>query len=211
MKAVNSNVTWVKFIPFKRRADLVEDFHRGFGHQGKLTIEHLMKTRFWWSQMNEDIKTWLGRCPECQLHFRKHTDVHHAPMKSLEVPPPFSRWHIDFVGELPTTKNGNRWIIVAVDYNTNWPIARALKDATAPEIVKFLYEEIVMRFGCPVELVSDRGANFMSKILNQYMQKIKAHHLFTSAFHPRTNSKCERLNQTFKHMLTKYVKGEVHS
>jgi hypothetical protein len=35
--------------------------------------------------------------------------------------------------------------------------------------------------------------------------------MFTSAFHPRTNSKCERLNQTFKHMLTKYVKGQVHS
>ncbi|KAG2199166.1 hypothetical protein INT47_009905, partial [Mucor saturninus] len=35
--------TWVKFIPFKRQADLVEDFHRGFGHQGKTTINQLMK------------------------------------------------------------------------------------------------------------------------------------------------------------------------
>lgn len=100
---------------------------------------------------------------------------------------------------------------MAVDYCTNLIIARALKNATADEIVKFLYEEIVMRFSCPVELVSDRGANFMSKILNQYMKKIKSKHIFTSAFHPRTSSKCERLNQTFKHMITKYVKGDVHS
>ncbi|GAA5807676.1 hypothetical protein MFLAVUS_001048 [Mucor flavus] len=28
------NKTWTKFVPFKRRADLVEDFHKGFGHQG---------------------------------------------------------------------------------------------------------------------------------------------------------------------------------
>jgi hypothetical protein len=210
-KAKNNNDIWIKFIPFKRRADLVEDFHRGFGHQGLLTIEHLMKTRFWWPQMTQDIKHWLVQCQECQLHARKEKHIHHAPMKPLEVPPPFARWHIDFIGILPTTEHGNKWIIMAVDYNTNWPIARALKDATAPEIVKFLYEEIVMRFGCPVELVSDRGANFMSKILNQYMKKIKAKHIFTSAFHPRTNSKCERLNQTFKHMITKYVKGDTHS
>lgn len=68
-----------------------------------------------------------------------------------------------------------------------------------------------MRFSCPAEIVTERGANFMSKILKQYMAKIKSKHVLTSAFHPRTNSKCERLNQTFKHMLTKYVKGEVHS
>jgi hypothetical protein len=206
-----TNDIWVKFIPFKRRADLVEDFHRGFGHQGKITINQLMKTRFWWPKMMNDINTWLARCPECQLHSRKQSKIHHAPMKPLEIPPPFSRWHLDFIGELPNTKNGNRWILMAVDYNTNFPIARALNNASGEEIVKFIYEEIVMRFSCPAEIVTDRGANFMSKILNQYMKKIKSKHIFTSAFHPRTNSKCERLNQTFKHMLTKYVKGEVHS
>lgn len=161
--------------------------------------------------MQHDIDYWLKLCPECQLHSRNKKTAHHAPMKPLEVPPPFSRWHLDFIGELPTTQNENRWILMAVDYSTNWPIAKALKAATADEIVKFIYEEIVMRFGCPVEIVTDRGVNFMAKIVKQYMNKVKSQHLFTSAFHPRTNSKCERLNQTFKHMLTKYVKGQVHS
>jgi hypothetical protein len=70
-KLKNNSEVWTKFIPFKRRADLVEDFHRGFGHQGTTTIEHLMKSRFWWPQMNQDIKNWLLQCPECQLHARK--------------------------------------------------------------------------------------------------------------------------------------------
>lgn len=100
---------------------------------------------------------------------------------------------------------------MAVYYNTNWPIAKALPIASVSAIVKFIYEEIVMRFLCPIEIVTDRGANFISKILKQYMAKIKSNHIFTSAFYPRTNSKCERLNQTFKYMLIKYVKGEVHS
>lgn len=36
----------LKFIPVKRRADLVEDFHPGFGHQGDITVQQLMKSRF---------------------------------------------------------------------------------------------------------------------------------------------------------------------
>ncbi|KAG0772324.1 hypothetical protein G6F62_013007 [Rhizopus arrhizus] len=114
--------------------------------------------------MKEDIDTWISRCPQCQMATSPDKMAHHAPMKPLEVPPAFSRWHLDFIGELPTTKNGNRWLLMAVDYTTNWPIARALKDATGEEIVKFIYEEIVLRFGCPDEIITDRGANFMSKI-----------------------------------------------
>lgn len=132
-------------------------------------------------------------------------------MRPLDVPPAFSRWHLDFIGELPTTKNEKRWILVAVDYSTNWPIIRALKNATGDEIVRFIYEEIVLKFGNSVEIFTDRGANFMSKVLKQYINKIRSKHTFTSAYHPRSNSKCERLNQVIKNMLKKYVNGDVHS
>ncbi|KAG0775309.1 hypothetical protein G6F21_013953 [Rhizopus arrhizus] len=114
--------------------------------------------------MQEDINTWISRCSRCQLAAHSDKISHHAPMKPLEIPHAFSRWHLDFIGELPTTKNGNRWLLMAVDYTTNWPIARALNNATGEEIVKFIYEEIVMRFGCPEEILTDRGPNFMSKV-----------------------------------------------
>lgn len=81
----------VKFIPYKRRADLIEDYHKVFGHQGNLTVQQLMSTRFWWPKMKHYIQTWLSQCPECQLHSRKELNIHHAPMKPLDIPPPFSR------------------------------------------------------------------------------------------------------------------------
>lgn len=201
----------LKFIPFARRADLIDDFHAGYGHSGQTSVYQLMKTRVWWPHIKDDINLWISRCSKCQLASSSDKSTHHAPMKPLEVPPAFSRWHLDFIGELPTTKHGNKWILMAVDYTTNWPIAKALQNATGEEIVKFIYEEIVMRFGCPEEIISDRGSNFMSKVVKQYMRKIKTKHNLTSAFHPRSNGKCERLNQTFKRMLIKYVNGEVHS
>ncbi|GJJ71948.1 hypothetical protein EMPS_04305 [Entomortierella parvispora] len=112
---------------------------------------------------------------------------------------------------MPTTKNGNRWTITAIDHATNWPIARALPEATAEAVATFLYEEIVLQFGCPSEIVSGRGANFMSDVLQRYLEKLHIKHKATSAYHPRSNGKCERLNGVIGHMLSKYIGTHIHS
>ncbi|KAG0741236.1 hypothetical protein G6F22_005145 [Rhizopus arrhizus] len=200
----------VQFCPFSRRADLVEKFHAGFGHLGKTTVYDLLKKRWWWPDMSGDIQKWLSYCPQCQLAASPNKNKHHAPMVPLDIPPAFSRWHLDFIGELPTTKKGNRWLLTAVDYTTNWPIARALPEATAEAVADFIYEEIVMKFGCPAEIVTDRGANFLSKLVKSYCERLNTTHRMTSAFHPRSNGKCERLNGILKTMLRKYVHGAIH-
>ncbi|CDH61294.1 retrotransposon ty3-gypsy subclass [Lichtheimia corymbifera JMRC:FSU:9682] len=205
----DSMVKEVRYLPFAARADKVKMFHDGFGHAGQRTVFDLMHTRYWWPTMKVDIQDWLSTCPSCQMNARQgHT--HHDPMHPLPVPQAFERWHLDFIGELPRTVLGNRWILVAVDYTTNYPIARAVHVASTKAVADFLYEEIVMRFGCPKEILTDRGTNFTSKVLAHYTRRVKMNHKLTSAFHPRTNGKCERLNGTFKAMIRKYVNGALH-
>ena len=121
------------------------------------------------------------------------------------APQPFDRWGIDFIGELPITKNGNRWILMAVDYATNWPVAKAVPDASEKTVAEFIYKEIFMNYGCPVEILSDRGAQFMAKTLDIYLRQQNIKHLTTSAYHPRTNGKTERTNGVFKKIITKHV------
>lgn len=95
---------------------------------------------------------------------------------------------------------------------TNYPIARAVSVASGQDVADFLYEEIVMRFGFPQRntVLTDRGANFMSKVLRHYTKRVQVTHKLTSAFQPRTNGKCERLNGTLKQMLRKYTNGALH-
>ncbi len=53
------------------------------------------------------------------------------------------------------TKKGNKYIVIAIDYFTKWQIAKAIKEATAKTISKFIYEKIIYEHGCPQVLQSD--------------------------------------------------------
>jgi transposase InsO family protein len=193
----------VPFIPYVERTDRLVELHSDLGHLGQSGTYDLAKSRMWWPTLRSDIKKMTRECRPCQLV--KPGDRSVAPLHPLAPARPFERWGIDFIGRMPLTKQGNRWIITAIDYATNWPVARALPDATAEAVATFLYEEIFLQFGCPSEIVSDRGSNFMSDVLQRYLQKLNIKHMATSAYHPRSNGKCERLNGVIGHMLNKYV------
>lgn len=200
---------WVPFVPFSHRADLVSRFHEGFGHARSKNMIVLLTSRFWWPNMRNDITSWIAPCPSCQINSAKQAKSQEA-MHPMPIPHAFQRWHLDFVGELPTTLHGNRWLLTAVDAATNWPIARAVPVASKESVATFIYEEIVTKFGCPHEIVTDRGANFTSGLVDEYVKRLNIKHSLTSAYHPRTNSKVERYNGTIKQMLRKYVAGSIH-
>ncbi len=205
----NNTVKLVPFVPLASRGETVAGFHEAFGHFNYPNMMKVLSPRAWWPSMRSDIKEWLAVCPQCQVNKRRG-NFHHDVMHPLKVPSAFERWHIDFIGELPTTLKGNRWILVAVDYATNWPIARALPVASTEAVADFLYEEIMMKFGCPVEILTDRGANFTSGLLKAYSKRVKMNHKLTSAYHPRANAKVERFNGVLKDMLRKYTNGAIH-
>jgi hypothetical protein len=70
---------------------------------------------------------------------------------------PFMRWGLDFVG--PITPIGrytrNKYILVAIDYATKWVEARTLKINIVAFTTKFMYECILIKFGCPLTIIID--------------------------------------------------------
>jgi hypothetical protein len=74
------------------------------------------------------------------------------------------KWGLDFVGLIKPVGRctRNKYIIVATNYATKWVEARTLKTYTTTIIVKFLYECILTRFGCPLTIVTDQGVHFIN-------------------------------------------------
>src|SRR6185436_3914571 len=104
---------------------------------------------------------------------------------------------------LTTTKK--RYIIVATDYFTKWPEARVIEKADAITVAWFLYDEIICRHGCPREILSDRGAVFVSQVVANLVNIMGAHHRLASAYHPQSNGLTERFNQTLCRALDKGI------
>nr|GEY83412.1 reverse transcriptase domain-containing protein [Tanacetum cinerariifolium] len=59
------------------------------------------------------------------------------PQNSIQVCEIFDIWGIDFMGPFPSS-NGNKYILVAVDYLSKWVEAKALPTNDARVVVKFL-------------------------------------------------------------------------
>ena len=54
-----------------------------------------------------------------------------------------------------------------MDYFTKWPEVFAVPDQQAETIAKLLVEHVISRHGVPEQLLSDRGANFLSQLVQE--------------------------------------------
>ena len=123
----------------------------------------------------------------------------------IKIQGPFHRIGIDIKEPLPVTSNGNRYIVVAMDYFSKWPEARAIPNIKAETVAKFIYEDIICRHGVPQEILSDRGTSFVNKIISELCQNYQTKHRLTSAYRPQTNGMVERFNRTLGECIAKLV------
>jgi len=124
------------------------------------------------------------------------------------VEAPFDRVGVDSVGPFPLSVNGNRFIIVFVDYGTRWVEAFAVPQQTSTQVAELLYEHIICRYGPPKELLSDRGSPYMSQLVHDVNKCFDITSLHTSAYHPACNGLTERTNGTLGRMIMRLVEGK---
>ena len=94
-------------------------------------------------------------------------------------------------------------LIVFQDLYTKWLMAFPTPDQKTEWIARLLAEEIVPLFGIPEALLSDRGTNLLSILMQDVCKLLGIKKLNTTAHHPQCDGMIERLNRTFKAMLRK--------
>ena len=181
-------------VPKGERRSLLESYHDdmvGGGHQGlDRTYSHLLM-KYFWSGMYSDVSRYIVTCDVCQRV--KHHRARPPPLTPMPVVGIFKRWHVDFLS-LKLTPDGYKYVLLFVDSASKWCEAFPTKNQEAETVAKLLYENIISRFGCPDELLSDLGRQFTSKVLRAMCELYSIKQTFTSPYHPQTNAACERLN-----------------
>ena len=188
--------TEIETILFNLHADVTA------GHFAFDGTYQRIAARYHWPTMRKDVKDYVNACDVCQ---RNVGNKKPAPLHPIKIGQPFDRIGIDLVGPLPETKQGNKYIIVATEYLTKWPEAKAIPSKHAEVIAPFIYEEIICRHGCPREILSDQGTEFCNQVVNSMCNLFNVRHVLASAYHPQTNGLVERFNKTLCQSLAKYV------
>jgi transposase InsO family protein len=199
--------TMISYCRYSSRKTIIKHYHESLAHLRTDSIYDLIYRRCWWPNMKSDIKAYIRTCPECQLNTSANGVYQTKPI--TPIPPvalPFERWGMDFMGPLPVTNSGNIYIITAIDYATRWVVAKAVKSMETTVVIEFLYEEIMINYGAPHEIITDRGKSFLSAGIQEFERIHGIDHMLTAPYHPQTNGMIERMHAMIKHSLTTLTK-----
>jgi hypothetical protein len=177
------------------------------GHfAGESTARKALLAGYWWPTLFKDAHSYTRKCDPCQ-RVGKPTPTTAMPLIPLLALASFEKWGINFVGPIAhATKHGRKhYILVATDYATKWAEAAATRMDDAKIVAKFLYENIISWFGCPKELISDRGIYFLNSTIEALTNKYLIKHRKTSPYHPRANGQTEKTNGLLCQILTKTI------
>ena len=128
-----------------------------------------------------------------------------APLFLIPVEGAFDKVAVDVLGLFPPSSKGSRYIVVFSDYLTRWVEAFPVPSVEATVIARLLIDEIISRHGAPRVLLSDRGTNFLSKVVAEVCKIFQIQKVNTSSYHPQTDGLVERFNSTLCQSLSMYV------
>src|SRR3954453_9697488 len=157
------------------RQDIPYDHHDSpcAGHLGQARTLELVRRQFFWLTFIKDTKEYVNSCEECQRNKPSHQKAA-GMLQSLPIPD--KKWDVitmDFITQLPLTKNGYDVIFVVV--NKLSKTIKAIPTVTTiitPEVVNLFFHYVFHHFGLPSIIISDYDACFTGKFWQTLWAKL---------------------------------------
>ena len=183
-------------------------FHDRLGHFDGESTYLLIRKRCWWPKQYESVINYVRGCLNCQrrkpLSAGKGLEGMKAPVSGL-----FDTISIDFAGPLPLTPRGNRFLLIAVEHLTGWPMAVPLPTNLSTDVASFVEENIVKPYQAPRMMLSDNGSQFTSQYLSFYAKSRDIDWRTSAGYNPQGNGRAERMVRTIKDSISKLVEDKV--
>ena len=93
-------------------------------------------------------------------------------LNTLSSPWSFVQWGLDIIGPFPKAVGNHRWLLIGTDYFTKWVEAEPLSNIRDINAKKFVWKNIVTKFGVPHTLILDNGLQFDSKAFKRHCGKL---------------------------------------
>ncbi|XP_068213861.1 uncharacterized protein [Palaemon carinicauda] len=191
-------------VPCNLRLAVLRMAHEGLGgHFGVKRTTHLIQPHFFWPGLQKSVKAYVASCHPCQVAGNPNQVVPRAPLQPIpSAGIPFHDVLVDYVGPLPRSKRGIRFLLTMIDRFTRYLEAVPTRCANASHAVRGL-TQFFCRFGFTATVQLDKGSHFMAREFKAAMEYHGVHHQTSTAYHPESQGLVERSHQTLKSVLTK--------
>lgn len=114
---------------------------------------------------------------------------------------------MDIIGPLPLVQDfsggisPHRYVVTFIDKFTRWMEAETIPNMSVEEVAAAFLKSWVSRFGCPLELITDRGRQFESELFQQLSSTLGFLKFRTTSFNLKCNGQIERQHRTLKNIL----------
>ncbi len=174
------------------------------GHLGVQKTEAHLREKFFWPGLRLDVRKWIQCCDSCAGR-KDPVPNQPAPLQPIPGLAKFERWQTDCLGPLPLTEKGNKFILLFVECFSRFVELIPVPDLKAETTGRAFLEHIVLRYGVPTQILSDRGTNYTSELLKGVYDLLGVKPLFTTPLHPQGNGLSERMNKSLLDVLSHYV------
>ena len=184
----------------EKAEDLVRKVHLDLGHLGITSVTAALRRRAWIPFATEIIDRVVRSCDNCQFTRREVPVM--LPLHPLPRVDAGDVWSFDFVGPLPRTTNGNQYLLTGMDLGTDFTLANALQRRAADSVINLL-RYVIATYGKPKAILTDNGEEFMAYVVQNFLRRLGIEHLHTTPYHPQTNGRLEKFNDTLVQMLAR--------
>ncbi|MBW0566228.1 hypothetical protein O181_105943, partial [Austropuccinia psidii MF-1] len=157
------------------------------GHPGQEKTLKIVKQDFHWSGMTQFIKDYVSSCQQCS----RNKNINHKKFGLLKpLPIPNGPWiclSMDFITQLPLSNSFDSILVIVNRFSKMAGFIPTMPSITSLDLAHLFIKNIFSKHGLPSSI------------------KLNIPRDLSTAYHPETNGKTERVNQILEQYLWMYV------
>ena len=152
--------------------------------------------------MQRDALEYVKKCDQCQ---RFAPSIHQPGriLNPLSSPWPFAQQGLNIEGPFPKVVGNKKYLLVSTDYSMKWVKAKPLANIRDVDAKRFVWKNIVTRFGVPHMLISDNSLQFDSKMFRRYCSELGITNRYSTPAYPQGNEQAKAVNKVIVNGLKK--------
>eukprot|EP00253_Pinus_taeda_P006300 PITA_06300 len=183
----------------------LHDGPAGKNYARDATAHKILRAGYYWPTLFKDSHSYVRKCQLYQTTAGRQKKPS-MPLQPINIEKTFSQWGLEIIGEIvPHSSKQHRYILTATDHFTKWVEAIPLKTANSENIIEFIDQFIITRFGLPTDLMFDNASYFSGNAMTKFALKRGFKLKYSANYYPQGNGLAESTNKNLIRIIKRTV------